>query len=418
MSSFNHIERALARVLSKVPYLKRVAKAIYSRLVYIKHKKKHKHQTTFTLKNFQINSESFFGYYDKSPANPAGLVLGHLSASSTSGLPEIESLVKVALFSQNLVNEIWSANVFCFNWQQGARLHWLDDDLFIYNDFDMVEKRYISKVVNSKTLQQLKSFVLPVQDSFGTDYFLSINYRRLISLRPDYGYRNLPKMTGDELKNLVDDGIWRVDFKTGQVVLLVSLAQICEVEERHEFTQAFHKVNHVMISPLGSHFIFLHRYLIGQRRFDRLILADAKNGKLKLLSDYGMVSHYFWMNDKTILGFMRGPNNRDAYWLLDIDSGSFTHIPGLDGLGDGHPHVHGDLFVTDTYPNKSRMQQLNLINWKTGEVKNLGEFFHSFEYSGETRCDLHPRFSPCGKKVYFDSVFSGKRALYEMDLAL
>jgi hypothetical protein len=129
-----------------------------------------------------------------------------------------------------------------------------------------------------------------------------------------------------------------------------------------------------------------------------------------------MVSHYFWVDDKTLLCYMRGPGKKDAYWLVDIDSVSFEHFAGLDGLGDGHPHVHGDWFIADTYPNKSRMQQLNLINWKTGEVKNLGEFFHGFEFKGETRCDLHPRFSPCGKKVYFDSVFSGKRRLYKMDL--
>ncbi|GAB6034738.1 glycosyl transferase [Galenea microaerophila] len=416
MSTFNYFERAISRLLSKVPFFKKVAKVAYSRLVFLKHKKSYNHQTSFDLKSYQSESESFFGYYDKSPANRNGLVLCHFSKLETSGLPNAEHSVEVALFSPGLVKKIWSAYTSTYNWQQGSRLHWLDDELFIYNDFDSDNQCYVAMVLNAVTLKQIKKFDLPVQDSFGTDYFLSLNYRRLMSLRPDYGYRNLTNMSEAELKDLENDGIWRVDYKTGESVLLVSIAQICKVAYRPEFANALHKCNHIMISPDGSQFIFLHRYFSGQRRLDRLMLADAKTGEIKLLSDYGMVSHCFWANDKTILGYMRGPKNKDAYWLVDIDSGSFTHFSALDGLGDGHPHVHGDWFVADTYPDKSRMQHLNLVNWKTGEVKKLGEFFHGFEYSGEARCDLHPRFSPCGKKVYFDSVFSGKRSLYEMEI--
>ena len=131
-----------------------------------------------------------------------------------------------------------------------------------------------------------------------------------------------------------------------------------------------------------------------------------------------MVSHCFWADDSTVLGYMRGPNNKDAYWLIDIESGSFEHFANgaLDKYGDGHSHVVGDWFITDTYPDKARMQYLKLCNWKTGEIKNLGEFFHGFNYSGETRCDLHPRMSSDGQYVLFDSVFSGKRQLYRMDL--
>lgn len=416
MSSFNPLERTIARLLSKAPFLKKLAKHVYSRLVYLPHQKHFTFQSDYVLNNHEADAESFFGYYDKSPANQAGLVLGHMSSIPTAYLPSCDNSIEVALFSPGLVDKLWSAHTSSYNWQQGARLHWLNDELFIYNDFDSANQCYVAKVVSAKTLRPIKEFDLPVQDSFGTDYFLLLNYRRLMTLRPDYGYRNLPNMSESELRDLDNDGIWHVDYHTGESVLLVSLAQMCAIAPRTEFSDALHKANHVMISPDGSQFIFLHRYFIGQRRFDRLMLADTKTGELKLLSDYGMVSHCFWVDDNTILGYMRGPENKDAFWLVDIGSASFTHFAALDGLGDGHPHVHGDWFVTDTYPDKSRMQHLNLVNWKTGEVRKLGEFFHGFEYSGETRCDLHPRFSPCGKKVYFDSVFSGKRKLYEMEL--
>ena len=418
MSSFNPIERAMARALGKFPFIKKLVKTAYSRLVYINHKKSYRFKSVCTLNSYDLDTEGFFGYYDKSPANKDGLILGHLSNTPTSSLASKDNSIEVALFSPGLVDKVWSASTFAFNWQQGARLHWLNDELFIYNDFDPSKQAYVSKVVSSVSFEHVKRFDYAVQDSYGTDYFLSLNYRRLMALRPDYGYRNLPDLTDEELKRLDNDGIWKVDYQTGEAKLLVSLEQMCAIAPYEASSDALHKANHFMISPNGSQFIFLHRYFVGQRRFDRLMLADSLTGDLKLLSGYGMVSHCFWADDKTILGYMRGPENKDAYWLVDTETGSFTHFSALDGLGDGHPHVHGDWFVADTYPDKARMQHLNLVNWKTGEVKQLGEFFHGFEYSGETRCDLHPRFSPCGKKVYFDSVFSGKRKLYEMEIDL
>jgi hypothetical protein len=115
---------------------------------------------------------------------------------------------------------------------------------------------------------------------------------------------------------------------------------------------------------------------------------------------------------------MRGPGNIDGYWIVDVNKGTFSPClqSELAKYGDGHPHVYGDWFVTDSYPNKARMQNLLLCNWKTNEVRELGEFFHSFDFQGESRCDLHPRFSPDGRAVFFDSVFSGKRKLYRMEL--
>jgi Tol biopolymer transport system component len=64
------------------------------------------------------------------------------------------------------------------------------------------------------------------------------------------------------------------------------------------------------------------------------------------------------------------------------------------------------------------MQNLILINMRNNEIIEVGEFFHGFKYKGETRCDLYPRFSPDKKYAFFDSVFSGRRQLYKMELSL
>jgi hypothetical protein len=417
MSSYNPLERTIARFLNRMPFLKQLVKSFYARVSYLQHKKSYIYQSEYKLKKIESDIECFFGYYDKSPSTLDGYVLVNSTKYNTKDLPlKNGEKINICVFEPDLLTQLFCVETNCFNWQQGSRAQWINEDLFIFNDFDPLTQKYISRVFSKSSQSEHKVFNYPVQDLYRDEYFISLNYQRLMALRPDYGYRNLPSSTDEELLDLENDGLWRIDFKSGDSKLLVSLADICLLGFISIFDTAVHKVNHAMIAPDGTQFIFMHRYFAGQRRFDRLILANAQSGQMKLLSDYGMVSHSFWLNNKTILGYMRGPANVDSYWLIDIITGEFTRFSVLDGLGDGHPHVYGDWFVTDTYPDKARMQHLFLINWKTGEKKELGEFFHGFEFSGETRCDLHPRFSMDGNSVFFDSVFDGERKLYKLDL--
>jgi hypothetical protein len=48
---------------------------------------------------------------------------------------------------------------------------------------------------------------------------------------------------------------------------------------------------------------------------------------------------------------------------------------------------------------------------------DLGQFLSPPGYTGEWRCDLHPRFSPDGKKVVIDSTHEGNgRQMYLIDI--
>ena len=418
MSSYNSLERTIARLLNNYPFVKKFSKLLYSRLVYLRNRKSYKSTSSRVVTAYSCDDVStFFGYYDKSPVNSAGLVLACLTKADTSKKPSVEQQVELAVFDVK-GDVVLKIGVDVHNWQQGCRAHWLDSDLFIYNDFDVETESYISCVYSVSNRKQIKRFAMPVQDSFANKYLISLSYQRLMTLRPDYGYRNLPDLNDRQLADLDSDGLWKIGYEAGEVELFLSISDICRLKPNDAFFGAVHKVNHVMISPDGSQFIFMHRYIIGGQRFDRLILASANTFEMRLLSDFGMVSHCFWADSHTILGYMRGPDGIDSYWLINVVTGEFSKLPckGLKVYGDGHPHVSGDWFITDTYPDKARMQHLLYCNWKTGEVKEVAEFFHGFGFDGESRCDLHPRLSPDGKSVYFDSVFSGKRQLYRMEL--
>lgn len=50
-------------------------------------------------------------------------------------------------------------------------------------------------------------------------------------------------------------------------------------------------------------------------------------------------------------------------------------------------------------------------------MRQLLEVKHGLKFQGEGRCDLHPRFSQDGKYISFDSVMTGKRRQYYVDVS-
>jgi hypothetical protein len=74
--------------------------------------------------------------------------------------------------------------------------------------------------------------------------------------------------------------------------------------------------------------------------------------------------------------------------------------------------------LTDTYPNRSGHQSLIILNnlFEDGNPEEIAKLYHPLKFFGETRCDLHPRIDVKKKVIYFDSVYTGKRQLYRMDL--
>lgn len=419
-NQYNKYERLFSKYLSKSPFIKSLIKEIYSRISYFLNK-----PTDRYISDKEINSilpdkrSSFFGYYDKSPVNSSGLILVHSTDFDTRKKPNSSENITISVITpENIKKKISDFTSSAFNWQQGSRAQWVTDDEFIYNDFDDYKNIFISKLVSISTNQVIKEYLKPIQDGFKNKYFLSINYQRLYTLRPDYGYNNLGEMSDSELNDLSNDGIWKVDYETKEFELILSLESIINYERKPEFLLAKHKVNHVMISPCGKRFVFLHRYFTGSMKYDRLIMANSEGVLLSILSDFEMISHYYWMNEKELITYMRGPNGMDGFFLINIFTNSISSFSkgAYDERGDGHPHAYNDFIIIDTYPNKARMQILSKIDINTGKEEELGQFFHSFEFKGQSRCDLHPRMSLDGKYVYFDSVFSGDRQLYQMKL--
>ena len=85
----------------------------------------------------------------------------------------------------------------------------------------------------------------------------------------------------------------------------------------------------------------------------------------------------------------------------------------LDYDGHGTFSPDGNWMITDTYPDRvSHEQKLYLMDMKNQAVLALGRFVEPPEFTSGWRCDLHPRWSPDGGMIGFNSTFTGSRQVY------
>jgi hypothetical protein len=247
---------------------------------------------------------------------------------------------------------------------------------------------------------------------------LSLGFGRLAWTRPGYGYEGAPD-PWKETAAPADDGVRVVDLRDGASRLVVSLEKLARFQPRPEFATSHHWVNHLLFSPDGGRFIFLHRW--GGRdgwRATRLFTAAPDGGNLRLLLDHGMVSHFIWRDPSAILVWARHPSHGDAFYHVDDRTGEAR--PFAKGVlgSDGHCSYSPDRkwVLVDTYPDRDRKQHLYLVRARDEKRIELGAFRLPPELKGPWRCDLHPRWSRDGARVCIDSAHEPTRQVYVLDV--
>ena len=418
MSQYSGLERKIAFMLTKFPAVKLAIKKIYQKLNYIRYKKNYSFKSDYKLTKLTYqDKESFFGYYDKSPINKTNeYIIFQTSNISTKKMPDANVAVDLILYDvKNNSYEVIDKS-YAYNWQQGTKLMWLNEKKFIYNSYDKDKNIYISKIYNTQA-KEFDIIDFPIYDCFEDKFSISLNFDRLNIGRADYSYNN--RKVEINWDNNSDDGLYLINFEDNSSKLIITLETIIKLNYKDSMNNAKHKFNHIMISPNGKKMMFMHRWFTPEnRRYDTLYISNTDGSDIKIISDDDMVSHCYWYDDENIFAYLRDKNMGDKYYLIDIKTAKKTIVGSglIDKFGDGHPSINNKKILFDTYPDKSRMKSLYLYDIEEDKLKKIGEFFESFDFYSETRCDLHPRFSYDGRKVFFDSVHSGKRQLYMMEI--
>lgn len=351
--------------------------------------------------------EYLFGYYDKCPWSDDEkyiLALKVKNASSEADSTKSADIVRINLATKKVEK---LATTHSWNVQQGCMAQWLSNNEIIFNDFR--NQGYCAVVLNIKTKKE-RIISMPVYAmSLDKKTALSLDFSRLHRLRPGYGYANLPDKTkNDKCPN--ETCIWKIDITSGEITPLLKYTDFASFEPKGSMKNAEHKVNHLMIDPNGKRFMVLHRWSQKGIKYTRLITCDMDGTNMYNLSDDDYVSHCCWKNDKEILSYLNKKDGGKGYYLIEDKTQKYKRCWKQLAM-DGHPtySYDGKYVVTDTYPNRKRIQSLYIMDGK--RVIRLARVFSPFKYGLNTRCDLHPRWSKDSKKICFDASFGGKRSI-------
>ncbi len=363
----------------------------------------------------------FFGYYDKCPWDRTGRYLlatqiGFCDRQARPG--EALTVGMVDLHHDNRYVPLDTTLAWC--WQQGTMLQWLgpaaDRDV-IYNSVQ--DGQYVSIVrdVHSGKVRTLPRPIYAV--SADGRQAVSLDFDRLNRVRPGYGYMAAPEKHKDEPAP-ADAGIYWMDVASGRSRLIIPIEWAAANKPDERFRGATHWFNHLQFNPSGTRFIFLHRWGEPAKRwYTRMYTAKPDGTDIRLHSDTGMVSHFDWRDDDTILAWCTIKPRTDRFCLFHVNTNQTEIIAAGVLTQDGHCSYSPDRawILCDTYPDRDHLEHLVLYHVADGRRFEIGGFYMPPSASGTPyRCDLHPRWSRDGTQVCIDSAHEPTRQMYTIDV--
>lgn len=372
----------------------------------------------------------FYGYYDNQPFSAD---MEYHLAHRVSFMNHMQTAADVAQLGLIRLRDnafLPLSETQAWNFQQGSMFQWNPahpNDEVIYN---VCYGETIKSVIQNVHTGKKQILPMPVATvSPDGSFALSINFPRIYWFRAGYGYVCVEDAWKNEL-HPKDDGVWRMDLKTGETKLILSLDEMYELAKPY-FTSEDERfswkylVNHININTDGTRFLVLFR-----GREDRplskwrtyTITANTGGSEPYLLLD-DVSSHLHWRDPSHVMIYAKTYREHvwGCYLFTDRTHDSFKYDPRDTMPGDGHCNFSPDRrwILNDTYPDREGYRSLYLYDIakeKTILLAKIATIPHEELANIDMRCDLHPRWSRDGSQISFDSVHEGHRHIYRIRL--
>ena len=367
----------------------------------------------------QPPGDYFFGYYEKTPWSPCGTRLLGMRVGFSDRQPTAADEIELGIVdAEGMAPFEPFASTTAWCWQQGTMLQWLPGtaETVVYNR--RRAERFVGAVHDLTTgnRRELGRAVYAV-DPQGR-YAIGLNFARLATQRPGYGYEGVADPWAKDLAP-TPDGVWRIDLASGEAELVLSLAEIVGMDPDASMAGEIHWLNHAQINTDGSRVAVLHRWQPPEGpRQTRLITMGPDGSDARVIWGARLVSHYDWRSSDEILVWGGAPVASNSFWRVS-DRGAKPQAFAPDVLTeDGHCSYSPDgaWIANDTYPDRENLRRLMIVRVSDGLRVALAAFHAPPEFDGPLRVDLHPRWNRDGTALCIDSVHEGTRQIYTVDL--
>lgn len=375
----------------------------------------------------------WFAYYDKIECDPTNRYVLSMKTSFEHRSPKPSDVIEIGMVDlQDNCKWIHLGESRAWGWQQGCQLQFIpgSKNEVVWNDKQ--GDRFVCHIMNIETrTERIIPWPIYALSPDGS-WAVTTDYRRVNDTRPGYGYTGIPDPYANELAPN-SSGVWRIDMKTGEAKLIISIAQIAKLENPYdtETADAKHWFNHLLINPDGTRFIFLHRWRYPDQertaKYEevggwgtRMLTAAADGTDVRIIDPYNYTSHFIWRDPKHILAWTELPEKGEGFFLFEDSA-----VENIEQVGKGIMTRNGhctylpgnEWILNDTYPDKeTNLQSVYLYHVPSGKRVSIGDFYSRKEYKGEWRCDTHPRSTIDGNFVIVDSPNWEGRQLYLMDI--
>jgi hypothetical protein len=373
----------------------------------------------------------WFGYYDKLEFDPTDRYVLSNEVAFEHRTPSQHDEIRVGMVDTQ-DNDRWIplGKSQAWGWQQGCMLQWRPGSAtdVVWNDRQ--DDQYVCRILHVQT-NEIRTLARPIYSlSSDGNWAITPDFSRLQRMRPGYGYVGLKDPCHTE-RAPEDSGIWKMNMETGESKLIFSLADAVRIPHKGQSLQGhWNWFNHLLISPDNSRFIVLHRWRKSSGDgpdaepvgpfITRMFTIGMDGSDPYVLDPSGNTSHFIWRDTNHICAWTQPEGKPAAFYLLRDQTQELEVVGEGVMTQNGHntyvPHTDNEWILNDTYPDSKRLQNPYLYHVPSSRRVWLGHFHSPPQYTGEWRCDTHPRNSNDGKSVIIDSPHDGGRQLYQIDI--
>ena len=372
----------------------------------------------------------FFGYIghvQNIPWNQSGRYIVALQTEFQDRLPRADDAAEIVLLDTQRDYAIRVVErTRAWNPQQGTMLYWNPDApeaRFFFNDRDPKTGKIFCVLFDisegGRRVREYRFDDTPVGNSGVAQkggWFAAINYGRLARLRPVTGYPDAFDWTAGVL-HPADDGVFRVDVRTGEKKLLVSFKQLADalrptlpaVDDKELF------INHTLGNRDGDAiFFFVRADFDLPGRVNQGFLIRPDDSGLTLMKTH-IGGHPEWDAGRRMLG-----NVNERQTIYDVDR---QQVVGTLGSREIFPSPEGDIALSPDgrwLVNGHRQQS---TNYYTFFRRTDGAWIRSAGFnvrgwtSGNLRCDPAPCWNRNNREIVFPAIAAdGTRQMFLLRL--